>query len=207
MANKRRRRRRKSPLSALIIILAAIVFASVIAVLIMNIEPEKPAPVSYPVEYVDEIKAAAQENSIPAEYIAAVIMAESSYVPTVVNSVGAQGLMQIMPETGAWISGKLDDEYSAEKMLDPATNIRYGSWYLGWLMERYCGDMRCASAAYHAGQGTVDKWLSDPACSPDGQTLDVIAYDSTSTYVERIMYYYDYYLKAYAELASAETTE
>lgn len=207
MANKRRRRRRTSPLSVLILILAAIASAAVIAVLIMNLEPEKPAPVSYPVEYVDAIKAAALENSIPAEYIAAVIMAESSYVPTAMSEVGAQGLMQIMPETGKWISGKLDDEYSDEKMLDAQTNIRYGSWYLGWLMNRYNGDMRCASAAYHAGQGTVDKWLSDPAYSADGETLSVIAYDSTSTYVERIMKYYDYYLNAYAELSSAETTE
>lgn len=209
MANKRRRRRRTSPLSVLIIVLAAIASAAVIAVLIMNLDlfRPKPDPVSYPVKYVDEIRAAAEENAIPAEYIAAVIMAESSYVPSVVNSVGAQGLMQIMPETGAWIAGKLDDEYSDEKMFDPAVNIRYGSWYLGWLMERYSGDMRCATAAYHAGQGNVDKWLADPAYSADGQTLAVIGFDSTSTYVERVLNFYDYYLKAYAELDSAETTE
>ena len=41
----------------------------------------------------------------------------------------------------------------------PERNAEYGCWYLGFLMNRYHGDMRCSSAAYHSGQGTVDKWL------------------------------------------------
>lgn len=211
MANKRRRRRRRSnPLvNILLIALSAVAAALIIIFLIINSRPApEPAPVSYPVEYVDEILAAAGENSIPPAYIAAVIMAESSYNPTAVSSVGAQGLMQIMPETGQWISKKVDDEYYDGRMFDPAANIKYGSWYLGWLMERYGGDMRCATAAYHAGQGTVDKWLADPAYSADGETLAVIAYDSTSTYVDRIMKYYEYYAEAYENVRpSAETIE
>jgi len=211
MANRRkngRRRRRRNPLGAVIIVLAAVAAAMVIVVMIMNIRPSAPAPEVYPVKYTDEIYAAARENDIPAPYIAAVIMAESSYLPDAVSSVGAMGLMQIMPSTGEWIAGKYDEEFTAEMLYDPEVSIRYGAWYLGFLMDRYSGDMRCASAAYHAGQGTVDKWLEDPAYSQDGETLAVIAYDSTATYVDRILKYYDYYVKAYAELeASAETIE
>jgi soluble lytic murein transglycosylase len=202
----RRKRGRANPLGIVIIILAALAAAAVIAVMLRRLNDSQAA--RYPVLYADEICAAAEENSIPAPYIAAVIMAESSYDPNAVSSVGAQGLMQIMPETGEWISGKLDDTYTEGRMFDPQACIRYGSWYLGFLMDRYSGDMRCATAAYHAGQGTVDRWLSDPAYSPDGASLSAIEYDTTSVYVERVLDYYEYYVNAYAELAgSAETIE
>ena len=125
-------------------------------------------------------------------------MAESSYRPEAVSSVDAQGLMQILPSTAEWIAGKLDETYTEGCLFDPETNIRYGCWYLGFLMRRYDGDMRCSSSAYHAGQGTVDKWLADPNYSSDGKTLDVIGYDSTNTYVNRVLRYYEQYEEIYA---------
>ena len=65
-------------------------------------------------------------------------------------------------------------------------------------MDRYGGDMRCASAAYHQGQGTVDAWLRDPALSSDGRTLDRIDSSATEKYVDRILKYYEQYEKIYA---------
>ena len=59
-------------------------------------------------------------------------------------------------------------------------------------------------AAYHAGQGTVDKWLSDPAFSADGKTLSAIGFASTDTYVKRVLKYYDYYLGEYEKLAATQ---
>ena len=106
--------------------------------------------------------------------------------------------MQILPSTAEWIAGKLDETYTEGCLFDPETNIRYGCWYLGFLMRRYDGDMRCSSSAYHAGQGTVDKWLADPNYSSDGKTLDVIGYDSTNTYVNRVLRYYEKYEEIYA---------
>ena len=69
------------------------------------------------------------------------------------------------------------------------------------LMDRYGGDMTCASSAYHQGQGTVDKWLRDPTISEDGLTLTSIPSDATKTYVQRILKYYEKYEKRYAEEA------
>ena len=192
-------KKRRSPLSIIIAALCAMAAMCVIALAIYRMEFTKAA--RYPVMYTGEIKAAAAENSIPAPYVAAVIMAESSYDPEAVSSVGARGLMQIMPETGEWIAGKFGEECTPEALFDPNTSIRYGAWYLGFLMERYSGDMRCATAAYHAGQGTVDSWLADPAYSSDGVTLDKIGYESTDTYVNRVMKYYDYYTEAYEKIA------
>jgi len=199
MTNRRRsRKKQKGIFGAVLAILIALVLICALAIGIMSINGSRVA--RYPVLYTGEIFAAAEANGIPPAYIAAIIMAESSYDPAAVSSVGARGLMQIMPDTGSWIAGKFGEECTEEALHDPATSIRYGSWYLGFLTDRYGGDLRCATAAYHAGQGTVDKWLADPAYSTDGVTLDSIPYDSTGTYVDRVLKYYDYYTIEYEKL-------
>lgn len=199
MANKRRtRKKQKSALGAVFAILIALVLMGMLGYAILHLNDSRVA--KYPVKYTEEIIAAANDNNIPPAYIASIIMAESSYNPEAVSSVGARGLMQIMPDTGIWIAGKFGEECTPEMLFDPNVNIRYGAWYLGFLMARYDGDIRCATAAYHAGQGTVDKWLADPEYSADGKTLTKIGYDSTNTYVDRVLKYYDYYSIEYEKL-------
>ena len=195
---RQRRKKRRSPVGAIIIMLTAIAIICVLAVCLMKMDITGAR--RYPVRYTQEIILRAGENSIPAPYIAAIIMAESSYDPGAVSSVGARGLMQKMPETRGWIAGKFGDEFDEDSLFTPEVSIKYGAWYLGFLMDRYENDIRCATAAYHAGQGTVDKWLDDPAYSEDGATLMHIPYDSTRTYVDRVMKYYDYYAKAYEDI-------
>ena len=153
----------------------------------------------YPMEYEDVIRGRAAAEGIPPAYAAAVILAESSYRPDAVSQANAQGLMQLLPSTAEWIAGKFGESYVEGSLFDPQTNIRYGCWYLGFLLRRYGGDLTCATAAYHAGQGTVDGGLADPAYSADGATLDAMGYASTQTYVERVLKYYERYEKLYAE--------
>lgn len=211
MATKKRKNRhsraRKAKRARRLRLLMKAIGIAIIAVLVLAIgalglwllfdrRPE-PMVTTYITEYQDLIRKYAGENDLEPAYVASVIMAESSYRPDAVSSVGAQGLMQIMPDTGGWIAGKFDEEYVEGSLFDPETNIRYGCWYLGFLMDRYDGSMRCASSAYHAGQGTVDKWLKDPALSSDGKTLDVIPSDATGPYVERILKYYEGYGEIY----------
>lgn len=152
----------------------------------------------YPMEYESLIRLCARLNDIPPAYVASVVLAESSYDPSAVSSANAQGLMQLLPSTAEWIAGKLGETYSEGCLFDPETNLRYGCWYLGFLMQRYSGDMRLSSSAYHAGQGTVDKWLQNPEYSPDGASLAVIPYDTTNTYVQRVLKYYEKYAELYA---------
>lgn len=202
-----KRRKRRSRRNRWLVRLVKAVQYAVVAALVLGIgglglwllfeqEPE-PMVATYITEYEDLIRKYAGENEIPPAYVAAVIMAESSYRPEVVSSVGAQGLMQILPETAGWIAGKFDEEYVEGSLFDPETNIRYGCWYLGFLMDRYDGNMRCASSAYHAGQGTVDKWLANPEYSTDGKTLSRIPSEVTGPYVDRILKYYEGYEKIY----------
>ena len=203
-AAARRRRRKKSRrmfgriIKLLAVILLLIGLAALAITLFMDEAAEETMP-AYPVYHMELIRTHAAANELDPAYVAAVIMAESSYRSDAVSSVNAQGLMQIMPSTGEWIAGKFDENYVEGCLFDPETNIKYGCWYLGFLMRRYDGDMRCSSAAYHSGQGTVDNWLKDPAYSLDGKTLDVIPGDNADTYVNRILEYYEEYEKIYAD--------
>ena len=197
---KRRARRMRAVLKLIQVLTIAVLVLGIGGLGVWMLLERRPETTitTYPVEYQDLIRQYAAENDIPPAYVAAVILAESSYRPEAVSQVNAQGLMQILPSTGEWIAGKFDESYTEGCLFDPETNIKYGCWYLGFLMRRYDGSMRCSSAAYHAGQGTVDKWLADPAYSSDGKTLDKIASDATGTYVERVLKYYEKYEEIYA---------
>lgn len=152
----------------------------------------------YPMTYAPEIRAAAAEFSLDPAYVASVVLAESSFDAEAVSSAGAIGLMQIMPATGEWIAGKLEDEpFDVQRLYQPEVNLRYGCWYLRFLLDRYDGDMYTASTAYHQGQGRVDQWLEDPEYSQDGRTLTAISSAVTDTYVNRIMESYANYQELY----------
>ena len=192
-AARRRRQRRRTLLT---------IFASALIVLIAlgawALFGRDRADLSrYPMTYAPEIRAAAEEFSLDPAYVASVVLAESSFDAEAVSSVGAIGLMQIMPATGEWIAGKLDDVFDVERLYEPSVNLRYGCWYLRFLLDRYDGDMRTASTAYHQGQGRVDDWLQDPQYSQDGRTLTAISSAVTDTYVNRIMESYEHYKELY----------
>ena len=204
--NKRRRRsqrvRRKARLyKAIGVAVLVLALVGLGTAVLMDRLAERTGMV-YPMEYTELIRSRAAAEGLEPAYVAAVILAESSYDPQAVSSVNAQGLMQIMPETGAWIAGKFDETYVEGCLFDPETNIRYGCWYLGYLLRRYDGDKTCSTAAYHSGQGTVDGWLKDPEYSTDGRTLNIIGGPRANTYVGRVLEYYEKYTQLYANLAA-----
>ena len=193
-AARRRRQRRRTLLA---------IFASALIVLIALgawalFGRDRADRSRYPMTYAPEIRAAAAEFSLDPAYVASVVLAESSFDAEAVSSVWAIGLMQIMPATGEWIAGKLEDEpFDVQRLYQPEVNLRYGCWYLRFLLDRYDGDMYTASTAYHQGQGRVDQWLEDPQYSQDGRTLTAISSAVTDTYVNRIMESYANYQELY----------
>ena len=86
----------------------------------------------YPLRYETELLAASEEFSIDPCMLAALVYCESSFREDAVSSVGAIGLMQIMPDTGEWLATKveLSEPYTTESLYDPETNLRLGCWYL-----------------------------------------------------------------------------
>jgi len=91
--------------------------------------------------------AAARRHGIDPELVLAVVGVESAFQPEAVSPKGAQGLMQLMPETAASLGVK--------DALDPAENLDAGVRHLGSLLTLYGGDVTRALAAYNAGQGAV----------------------------------------------------
>lgn len=201
-ARVRRARRVQKALTAAMIAIVVLGLLGLGLWLLFEQRPEVTVQ-TYPVEYEALIRARAAENGIDPAWAAAVILAESSYQPDAVSSANAQGLMQLLPDTAQWVARKFGETYAEGCLFDPGTNIRYGCWYLGYLNGRFHGDMTCATAAYHAGQGQVDAWLANPEYSDDGVTLARIPFDSTDTYVKRVLKYYEKYVQLYAQ--DAET--
>jgi soluble lytic murein transglycosylase len=99
----------------------------------------------------------------------------------------ACGLMQMLPETFEWMQQKEPgaQAYTREDLFDPAISIRYGTYFLRVLMERF-GNLEAVAAAYHAGPTAVARWLDDPKYSADGVHLDRIPYSDTAHYVRKI---------------------
>ena len=151
---------------------------------------------NHPVYYQDLIERYAAENNLRPAFVEAIILNESSYRRDAVSSIGARGLMQLTQPTAEWIAGKLDiAHYSFDNMFDAEMNIRFGTWYLNYLSKLFRGDPVLVACAYHAGQSTVAQWLSDPALSPDGRTLnlDALSDGPTKTYARRVTQAYGIY--------------
>ena len=177
-----------------------------------RLEAEAAERAQHPLYYADTITAYADAQELDPALIAAVILCESSYDPKAESRLGARGLMQLMPDTAEWVAHKLGEDgadYSFDNLYDPQTNIRFGTWYLGYLSRRFNGDATKIVCAYHAGQGNVDSWLKNPQYSSDGVTLDVIPTQDTATYASRVLRARDIYRKYYfpIELPDTQQTE
>ena len=108
--------------------------------------------------------------------------------------------MQVMPDTGAWIAHKLEEEpFDSQILYDPDTNIRYGCWYLSFLNRRLNGNLTAMIAGYNAGHGIVEDWLEDPAYTEQGD-LKTIPYPETERYVKKVYQAMDAYHSLYPDL-------
>ena len=103
----------------------------------------------YPLDYKDSIKKYAAERNLRPNFIAAVIFTESRFHKDSVSGAGAVGLMQLMPGTAASIAAEMGEPMG--NLHDPDTNIKYGTWYLRGLMDKFNNDVDLVLAAYNAG--------------------------------------------------------
>ncbi len=189
------KKRLKKKLLAVIIPLVLIVLFAVGAVFVVS-ELEKKF---YPREYKDCVETYADKYDVPPELVYAVIQTESNFEAKAKSGAGAQGLMQLMPETFQWVSKNLMNEPEPTgDILDPETNIKYGTYYLHYLKERF-GNWETAIAAYNAGHNRVDSWLKDSRYSDDGETLKHIPIKETENYVEKVFKSREEYEKIYYE--------
>ena len=118
------------------------------------------------------IKQAALKHGIDSTLIKAVIRAESDFDKNAVSSKGAQGLMQLMPETAK--------DLEVEDSFDPVENIHAGVRYLKRQLKNFQNDVSLALAAYNAGENAVRRY---------GHRIP--PYTETRTFVDRVLRYWD----------------
>jgi soluble lytic murein transglycosylase len=145
----------------------------------------------YPLKYTDEIKQYSAEYAQDPYFVSAVICTESGFNDTAVSNRGAMGLMQIMPDTGAWAAEKIGiTEYTADMLNQPDVNIRIGCWYLSYLGDMFDGDMDKVMAGYNAGPNNVIEWAGDGPLTdiPFGETENYLVKVSRNLQIYKGLY-------------------
>lgn len=150
----------------------------------------------YPRRFAETVSREAREFGLPEELVYAVIRAESGFDPKARSRAGARGLMQLTDETFQWMAGEHPPENGGLSSYDPEDNVHCGCALLRRLLDHYSLP-ETALAAYNAGIGNVDRWLSDPEHSDDGRTLKSIPFPETAAYVERVTKNWRVYEKLY----------
>ena len=137
------------------------VFALVAVAVIAFVQYGEPAwlqRLRYPLDYKTIVRAHARNYRLQPALLAAVIYQESKFNAGAKSSSGAIGLMQLQPATAEGIALRTGgSEFQVHDLYDPEINVRYGSWYLRHLLDKYRNE-RLALAAYNAGQRNVDEW-------------------------------------------------
>ena len=133
------RRRSRLPGAAAAALLALVLIAA--GVYYAGVHQRNVLYAQYPLRYKELIVENAERFELEPWHVAAVVRCESSFRETATSNVGAMGLMQIMPDTGLWLAGKFDEEdsFTDEMLYQPEINLKYGCWFLQWLMTRYEG--------------------------------------------------------------------
>ncbi len=146
-----------------------------------------------PLRHDDIIRQQAREKGVSADLIAAVIYEESKFEDQT-SSAGARGLMQITPDTADTIETLSGGEtFVYDDLADPDLNIRYGTFYLAYLLDKYDGDVVAALAAYNAGEGNADAWGGAK------MKIDDIEFPETYDYVKDVLERREQYRDKYAE--------
>ena len=160
-------------------------------------------PAAFPLAFFDTIKKEAEQYKMNPFLPAGLIWQESQYNPTIKSWVGATGLMQIMPATGADIARNLDlgKDYS---LTTPADNIKMGVWYLKSRHDVFDGNSLLAVASYNAGAAPVNRWLKDFGHLPLDALAESITYPETRGYVKRVFTSYWIYQHLYGKSKALE---
>ena len=164
--------------------------AAAFGLYVYETEPRWYERMRYPLRYEELVVGHAENYRLEPQLVAAVIYQESKFDADAVSPSGAVGLMQLLPSTGQGIADRTGGKsWTPDDLHNPELNIRYGSWYLRHLLDKY-GSEELALAAYNAGQANVDRWRAE-----GGE----IGFPETRAYVERVQELKLTYASAYGD--------
>ena len=169
-------------MTRLAIILLVLVLVGAGGAAVVASEPDWYLRARYPLGYEHIVRGHAENYRLDPALVAAVIYQESKFRADARSDSGAVGLMQLLPDTAKGIAARTGgSEFEVDDLYDPEINVRYGSWYLRHLIDKYGSEER-ALAAYNGGQGNLDRG---------------VMYPETRHYVDRVLELRGIYRKAY----------
>ncbi len=149
----------------------------------------------YPEDYKDLVLKYSEEYSVPHDLVFAVIKTESDFESDAVSSAGAIGLMQMLPETHAWLASKLDEPAYDSMLYNPEVNIKYGTYYLQYLYSRF-GTWEKALIAYNWGEGNLSRYLEDNEYNEGDYSSNAFPRE-TQNYVKKVLHHRERYEDIY----------
>jgi len=158
----------------------------------------------YPFPFLDSIETWSQQRQLNPLLVTALIRQESRFMPGIRSDAGATGLMQVMPDTGAWIAKQI--KLKQYQLNDPDDNIKLGTWYLDYTHQEYSGNSMLAIASYNAGPGAVADWVAKAGQQDPDAFVEKIPYSETKGYVKSVFENYWNYLRLYNPEVSQKVT-
>lgn len=153
----------------------------------------------YPIYYADLIVSEAQKYGLDPLLMFALVRQESLFEAIGISYAQAQGLMQVIPPTGAWIAEQLRwPNYQNQDLYRPYVNIAFGTYYLAVQRNRFERDLYAALAAYNAGPGRSAVWHQQAGGDQD-LFLELITLEQPQTYIKRIAEHYAIYRTLYGQ--------
>ncbi|WP_416306556.1 transglycosylase SLT domain-containing protein [Neptunicella sp. SCSIO 80796] len=146
----------------------------------------------FPLAFKDQMVNTSEDQNIDPAWAFAIARRESSFMSDANSAVGARGLMQLMPSTARYLAKK---RIKSRSLMDPDTNVTYGTQYMRYLLDKMDNNQVLATAAYNAGWRNVKNWLPQDSSIPADVWVETIPYKETRNYVKAVMAYKQIYLR------------
>lgn len=152
---------------------------------------------AYPRPFNDLIVREARANDIDPLVYFSLIRQESLFEEGAQSTAAAQGLAQIIPDTGAWIAEQLGHpEYTNAIIYRPVVNLRFGAYYLDWVRDYLDGNLISALAGYNAGPGNAQTWRA--TSGPDDTVFaEILTYSEPRIYIQAVLSNLYHYARLY----------
>ncbi len=141
----------------------------------------------YPMPFADDITSAARAVGLEPALVFGLIRQETRFMPQLKSSVGASGLMQVMPATARIVARKIGLAWDNPALItDPSTNLKLGTSYLKMVLDDLGGSQAMAAAAYNAGPGRPRRWREGPLLET-AIWAENIPFNETRDYVKKVL--------------------
>ena len=153
---------------------------------------------SYPVHYSDLILPLAERYGFDPRLQFALVRQESLFESFARSGAAAQGLSQVIPDTGAWIAQRIAwPDFENEDLYKPYVGLNFGAYYLSQQLSAFDGQVHAALAAYNGGPGNAARWYETAGDDHD-LFVDTVDFPETRLYIERIYEGFDAYRYLYS---------